>query len=380
MKLDFSVYNFIILLGGIQGIILSLVLFFSAKEERKANKFLSLLVFIMSLLNLDLFADDANLYTFYKLPFSVPFLHLGVGPSLYFYTICLINPAYKLSKKDLLHFLPVIIECFYYLSTVLWMTRAGLEFHYWWIDPVESYSSMLALVAYIFMSNRTLKFHQLKKIEKTDDILGKQLTLLRWFLLSMIIILVLWFSLYVYYDYRFKFMNYTSPGSDLEEFFPVLLALTLVIYIIGFSSYFRREARPMKAEVESRAGTENPFNHKNPEELSKYIDRIMTVMHQEKLYLNPDLSLTILSKHLELNPKYLSYILNSEMNSKFYDFVNEFRVEEVKKRLLDAEYKNLTIIAIAFDSGFNSKAAFNRIFKNFTNMSPKKYKDIHFSG
>ena len=53
--------------------------------------------------------------------------------------------------------------------------------------------------------------------------------------------------------------------------------------------------------------------------------------------------------------------------------MNEYRVEEVKKRMVDPAYKNLTILAIAYDSGFNSKSSFNTIFKELTGMTPSAY-------
>ena len=61
------------------------------------------------------------------------------------------------------------------------------------------------------------------------------------------------------------------------------------------------------------------------------------------------------------------------MGKNFYKLVNEYRVEEVKKRMVNPEYKNLTILAIAYDSGFNAKSSFNTIFKESTGMTPSGY-------
>jgi AraC-like DNA-binding protein len=82
----------------------------------------------------------------------------------------------------------------------------------------------------------------------------------------------------------------------------------------------------------------------------------------------------MLGHQLNISPKNISITLNNELNKSFHDFINEYRVEEAKKRLRDQQYDRLTILAIAMDSGFNSKSSFNRIFMKTTGMSPKEYK------
>ena len=138
MNLEFSIYNIIVLLGGIQGVILSVILLFSKKEHRQANRFLAMLIFIMGFTNLHLFAGDSNFSQVYNFRVSIPYIYLGIGPSLYFYAKSLTNLSFTFSRKDVLHFIPVTIECFYYLSTAFWMTKAGLEFHYRVTEPFES--------------------------------------------------------------------------------------------------------------------------------------------------------------------------------------------------------------------------------------------------
>lgn len=73
----------------------------------------------------------------------------------------------------------------------------------------------------------------------------------------------------------------------------------------------------------------------------------------------------------------ISAAINQGLDKNFYAFVNEFRVEEVKTRLVDTKYGHLTILSIAFEAGFNSKATFNRIFKAYTGISPKAYQEAN---
>ena len=70
---------------------------------------------------------------------------------------------------------------------------------------------------------------------------------------------------------------------------------------------------------------------------------------------------------------HLSQVLTQELKLNFYDFINQYRVQEVQARLVDPRYRNLTILAIVFDVGFNSNASFYRIFKKHTGQTPSRY-------
>ena len=89
------------------------------------------------------------------------------------------------------------------------------------------------------------------------------------------------------------------------------------------------------------------------------------------------LSISKLAQHTGLAEREISNALNQQLKKNFYAFVNESRVEEVKTRLADAQYAHLKILSIAFDAGFNSKATFNRVFKEYTGTSPKPYQAEH---
>jgi AraC-like DNA-binding protein len=92
-----------------------------------------------------------------------------------------------------------------------------------------------------------------------------------------------------------------------------------------------------------------------------------------KPYLNPKLTIHDLAHDIEVQPHQLSKIINKEFHSNFFEFVNSYRVEEFKKKVCSEEFKNLTILGIALECGFNSKSSFNRIFKESTGITPGDY-------
>jgi AraC-like DNA-binding protein len=98
-------------------------------------------------------------------------------------------------------------------------------------------------------------------------------------------------------------------------------------------------------------------------------------MDEERPFINPELTVQDLSKQLNISRHHLTELLNNDIGKNFFTFINEYRVEEVKRRLLDTRFEHLTIVAIAFESGFNSKSTFNSIFKQNTGNTPSQWKN-----
>jgi len=97
------------------------------------------------------------------------------------------------------------------------------------------------------------------------------------------------------------------------------------------------------------------------------------LLEEGKAYEDPELSLTQLAKALKTNPSILSKVINQGFGQNFNDFINDYRVAAVKQKLEAGEYKTQTLLGIAYDCGFNSKATFNRAFKKATGVTPKEW-------
>ncbi len=106
----------------------------------------------------------------------------------------------------------------------------------------------------------------------------------------------------------------------------------------------------------------------------KYVSKIRHLMSKEKPYLDANLSLPALASKLNIPSHHLSRVINEQFNVNFFDFVNQYRVNEVKSRMGNPEFENLSLLGIAFDCGFNTKSAFNRVFKKITGLTPSEYK------
>jgi AraC-like DNA-binding protein len=105
-----------------------------------------------------------------------------------------------------------------------------------------------------------------------------------------------------------------------------------------------------------------------------YLDVLEKFMIMEKPYLDPDITISDLSDKLDIPRHYLTQIINERLKKNFFMYINEFRVMEAKQMMDDYNYRDYTILRIAYESGFNSKSGFNTIFKRLTGYTPSEYK------
>lgn len=114
-----------------------------------------------------------------------------------------------------------------------------------------------------------------------------------------------------------------------------------------------------------------------PRQAETYLERLHAYLKEERPYLRRDLTIQDIALALEVPQHHLTQTINELLEKNFYTLINEYRVEEVKERLLDPKYKHLTVLAIAHDAGFNSKSSFNMTFKKYVGLTPSQYRKQH---
>lgn len=165
-----------------------------------------------------------------------------------------------------------------------------------------------------------------------------------------------------------KGINYRLPMMMLLYTEPILKPLhqfprfqELMRNALGPATSFNAEKRKYKKTLFSK------------EELNLYVNQMEGLMSKEKLFLDPDLSLRDLADSIELPPNYVSQLLNEGMHKNFSEYINSFRIDTFKEKVKDPSQQHLTILALAYDSGFNSKTVFNTRFKKAMGMTPREY-------
>jgi len=167
-----------------------------------------------------------------------------------------------------------------------------------------------------------------------------------------------------------------SQVIDLESFSHI--GLTILAYAVSYFGlkqtmlFKARFARPKIADsIDGNNGVKDRFT---TEEVKSLKDQLQDHMVEKMPYLNPELTLSELSSDLNISKYDLTFLLNNHIGKNFFSYVNEFRLKQVIEKLKNPDYNHLTIISIAFDSGFNSKSTFNSLFKQHTGRTPSEYK------
>lgn len=375
-------FDTLILLGALQGFIVSTLLYHRSRpssphqSERSgplSRRLLAALIFLLALACLDIFLMKQPWTTTTTagalLSAIIPLIIImPVGPLIFFYVRSCLDPEFRMGRRQRLHFCPVIIDFFPYALAILYIlgVLSGIipnnVYHLGgFIDTYDVYADIprwLSLVIYLWLSLRYIAAVRGKA--EHDKLQWPQK-----FVRIFSIFAVIWLLFLLPYIIP----RYSNALIDTLDWYPIYLPLVFMIYWLGVKGYFisyqhiteKKTARPPLQE----------------DTVGQTILVLKKCMEEDRLWLNPDLNLSLLARHSNIAPKTLSAVLNQHMNKTFNEFVNEYRVFEVRKRLLMPESRTLTIAGVAYECGFNSLPTFQRAFKTTLGLSPKEYLSLH---
>lgn len=369
--------SLIISAGIIQGIFLAVILAGIRKGNRKANRLLALLLlsFSINITHTVLFSEIIPSISALVLKINEPFQFV-LGPLMYFYVCQLTSVDFRFRLKKMLHFVPFVLNCLLLLPLGISLGSSALsQFpgkNSYILSIVMWGLILLQITVYLALTHMKIRQHQnniRQNFSETGDI---NLRWLKYFIMILFIIYLTYYLLLV-------IMLHTSDFNSLFPHFQksTSIILSLAIYGIGYRGLsqpkiFNYEPTELKSSEADKGKYERSgLDTKEAEELSK---KLIAYMSDEKPYLNSELTLPDLSTTLNIPRNKLSQVLNEKIGMSFYDFINGYRVRQAKEYLADPGYENIKIIAIAFDAGFNSKAAFNNIFKKIEGITPSEYK------
>lgn len=360
--MSFNLYSVILLVGMIQGFVSSTLLFLK-KENRLSNSLYASLILAFSLANILPFLKFLGILGHHNELLFIPLsFDLGFGVLPYLYVKSKTQNNYKLKGNEYLHLLPLLIEiCYYSIIFFTFNVSDKLAFknniHVPFINPIKNIVGVILAVFYLFLC-----FKQLSYFKKTSQIISNIAIYnsLRNFIILLFIFLLIWISYTAWVEL------FVGGRDSYVTFNLILAAFTYYLGFSGFAWSFN-SSRENTQQLQSK-----PLFSES--EIKYFKKEIEDLMITEKPYLDSELTLAKFSALLNLNTVKVSNLLNTGFHKNFNDFMNEYRVEEVKKRMQKAENTHLTILGIALECGFNSKSSFNRAFKKHTGVSPKELK------
>ena len=394
---EVDLFSLVFLLGAAQGMFLVLALLTLKKDAHRANRFLALFTLTFSITLIDVFLDYTKYYA--AIPWTIGVIwttNYLYGPLLLFYTYSLIKKDWIPSRfKTLLHFSPFALAWVILLPLFILSNELKIELLFSDTEQLFEASTdtiklqiLLAVVAVVFLSITTIihigvyLFLLLKNLREhgkrlKDEFSSTDYISLNWLRSIAIATVGLWLL--------FTFSELFAEHFHIEEqtYYALHVIIAILIYTMG---YFGLRQPEIFKQTSSTIPGDHTSNDSAPQkekyekssmdnqQAAQLATQLQIKMQQDSLYLNSQLTLPQLAGMMESTPHYLSQAINGQLGKNFFDFVNEYRIEEAKRRIGKADEGRMNVFAIALDSGFSSKSAFYSAFKRYTGITPSEYK------
>ena len=283
--------------------------------------------------------------------------NLSIAPLFYFFVRSKIQPSFRLRAKHAIHFVIPASQFLFYLSIgfrstaykgMIWREVVGP-----WVQYIEEVLLIFLGIGYLVAVLNILRKEIPKELWKKPVYVW-----LKKFTLSFLALLII-HSSYEIVDWIFSgwfdYNIYNSPWAGI----PLKLADVGISFVIGFNAFLYQHQKLIIPKPSPAAD----------EVLER---RFESAFEYEKVYLNPELTLEAFSKAIGYHKNKISKSL-SDRGDTFRGIVNRYRVEEFTRLINNDKLKHLSMLGLAYESGFNSKASFNRAFKEVKGVSPSEY-------
>ena len=408
MHFEFGVYSSLLLIFFVHGFVYAILLWKRSFElNSPSDRWLALFLFCSSLYIAPWMLGFAGWYDnqpYRDLLFYIPFQQLFlIGPVIFLYVKSLLNPGFRFGRREWLHFLPGLLYALYCL--MLWITDKIILHRYFFLanqeDPdFDQWYQLAGFLSMLFYFLISLRYYTLYRLIIVQVISYAELVTFRWvkrFLLAFLFMLLLRLTFFLASHVpAFHDLSYVGPWWEFFSFAIIFYYIAIAGYsntivakipfrlnvisnkkVLLLASSETESDNTVFEEAEIVQDTDVPNAQQSiTSELKLSILHLMETLH---IYEAPELSLSQLSTQLKTNPTILSKAINQGFGKNFNDFVNEYRIEAVKDKLRSGEQKNQTLLGIAYDCGFNSKATFNRAFKKSTGKNPKEWMTANIS-
>lgn len=362
--------SYINLAGAIHALLQSMVLFFIRRGNRRANKFMAVFLLALAIGMANGILSQLDLYNVWPaLAILMGSIVLSYGPLFYLYIRAMTLKDRRWTPVDVLHGLPFLLGLFVYGAFMRWSAGGsapsgivGFAVRTPWL--VVTILSIVQTIAYVVSIIRLLRQHS-KRIKESYSTI-EQINL-GWLRRRLVVYAVIWavgLVLVAAVGFESRAIGWVSQL--------VAFLIALNTFVTGYRAMLQSEI--YYGPVETGPVRRYERSSLKPENAALYKARVIERMEREKPYLDPEITLPKLAQTFEIPVAHLSQVINDLLGRNFYEFINHYRVEEAKRRLESPEAGQVKLITVALDSGFNSVATFNRVFKEMAGRTPSEYR------
>lgn len=379
--MEVNLLDILVLLSLAQGFIFGFVLLFSPIFKGSPNKYLAFSIIMISIIGMNQWLSDWGFDDrYYFIDYfgdDVPWILLVFVPVLFFF-LKITQHSWGNKREFLLLSIPFGV--YVILNLIInfeydfhWYQLAGMRtFQHWvyftefYLGPI--YSLFLCIVSFFIIQQAKVPPDEKKWIQRI------------WYF--FLILVVLWLIV--------SFIPEEFSVLDAASTYGLWLAISFFIYWMTYKGLYQLRLVQDKAllkrlfheEVEEK-GAKDKAEKQVVEAVpafdtnNHYLLELDRLLVDEKIFLNPDLSRDQVAERLGISSGYLSQIINTATSTNFTSYINQHRVEEVKKMILDPEAHKYSLLAIGLEAGFKSKSAFYTTFKKQAGKTPAQFKKMH---
>ena len=365
----FGPWSTTLALGMAFGLLVSALLW-QTRENRQANRLLAAAIVVIGLKLAPYAMGFAGFYDAYPwLSFLPVSFGLALGPLLYLHVARLTHAA--LPRRWRWHLLPALLQGVYY--GVIFVQP--LAFKDWWsntydaplLDPAETALELASLSVYLWLAVRDYRRYQTWLDAHLSNREEFRLLWLRNVVFVLAAVVPLWAGFEIVGAWR---------HFDYFQRFPLYLGLMGWLLYLGLEGWRHAHCRYPVADARAAAVADGPTGAEPADDPGRWRDlgqAWQAALAGSDWWRDPELSLARLARHLGTNTSYVTRALNEGLGLSFHDVVNRLRVDEVKARLAQGP-AGADFLAMAHDAGFRSKTSFNRLFKQYTGMTPTAFR------
>ncbi len=380
-------------LGAAQGVFLASIL--TSKWRRTvANRILAvtMLAFAADLAMAVYHAGGYHRFFPHLIGLDYP-LALLYGPLIYLYVKVLGGHESFFQRRYWWHFAPFVLLTLFLMPFFLQdgttkLALLGGQETSFWTRPLGVIAHAKIVHAFLYLVMTVATIRRFMRGASASHSPSEKFTLawIRNLTFGILVLMVVSILMYILSLNESTSVIGMDPAVEYDDY--TLLCLALFVYAIAFLGLRRPQVfdrvhdssaelptiAPKSVDEQSLDGPRYARSGLDTDAALRYKVELEKLMKSEHLYRRRDLSLQDLAAALAISQHHLTEVINTQFGMSFYDFVNGYRVEEVKRRLADPAYGHMTLLAIGLDAGFNSKSAFNSVFKKHTGMTPSQYR------
>ncbi len=391
---DFNLYSTPLLVLVLQGLIFSGLLLIRYRKKRNISDVLLGIILLITCYHRTTytigFMGWYDTFRNTKINYYLVNLTLFMAPLLYFYVKSVTTSDFKFTKKGYYHFIPGVLYFLFkmvvlaYDSTLPGFsdTQNGylvVNLQWKYVEPILTILTICQMLLYLAFTFQLYYLYRSNIQHFFSNTYKLELNWIRSFLYI--------YSFLFIYEIMQTVINLSITELSWKQKWWEQFFSALAIIYIGIKGYFTDTIKLTKLNYGNSSAIfhnstlqseianpkkDNETKIKSPDIVIKK-EQLETFIENKKPYLDPDLNLVEFSKKLNMTRAELSEVINEGFALNFNDFINQYRVDAVKQMLTDGKHQQLSLLGIAYECGFNSKATFNRVFKKMTQTSPTEY-------